>query len=156
SGYHVLHFVGHGMIAERSGQATLFMATDDNGVELVKDVAIAGMIERLLGDADRDEDAQLRMIFLASCQTATASARDAFSGLAPRLVAAGVPAVLAMQERIDVKTAQQFSAVFYRQLLTHGLVDLACNEARSSILTSNLPGEAVPVLFSRLKGSRLL
>ena len=44
------------------------------------------------------KDSPLRLVFLASCQTATTSPADAFRGLAPQLIHAGVPAVLAMQD----------------------------------------------------------
>ncbi len=98
---------------------------------------------------------RLRLIFLAACQSATRSTADAYLGLAPRLVRAGVPAVLAMQARIGVATAQRFSAAFYRRLARHGLVDLAANEARQMVLAAGLPGAAIPVLFLRLRAGRL-
>ena len=37
------------------------------------------------------------LVFLASCETAKRSPKDAFRGTAPQLVAAGLPAVIAMQ-----------------------------------------------------------
>jgi hypothetical protein len=154
-GYHVLHFVGHGTV-NAQGQAALFLADENNQVQLVRDEALAGVFARQLANSDRSEDEQLRLVFLSSCQAGTRSPHNAFAGLAPQLVAAGVPAVLAMQDRVSVETAQQFATVFYHRLLTHGLVDLASNEARSAILTAEMPGSGIPVLFSRLRGSRLL
>ena len=61
-----------------------------------------------------------------------------------------------MQDFVSVDTARQFSATFYRQLLEHGQVDLASNEARSAILTRDLPGASIPVLFQRLRSGTLL
>jgi propionyl-CoA carboxylase alpha chain len=58
--------------------------------------------------------------------------------------AAGVPAVVAMQEPVAVTTGSAFAATFYRRLLADGLVDLAANEARSAVMTARLPGPAVP------------
>ena len=101
-------------------------------------------------------EAYLRLVFLASCQTATYSPSDAFSAFAPRLVRAGVPAVLAMQDLVPVETARAFSQVFYRQLLRHGLVDLAANQARAALLSGQRPGAHIPVLFMRLANGRLL
>jgi len=72
-----------------------------------------------------------------------------------KLVDAGVPAVVAMQDLVPVKTAQAFAGNFYGQLLQHGQVDLAANEARSSLLTARLPGAAIPVLFMRLPNGQL-
>jgi hypothetical protein len=157
-GYHILHFIGHGAYREKGGQgqAALYMADDDNQVKLVYDEDVAGMLARQLSDPDLLVDERLRMVFLASCQTASRSPADAFRGLAPRLVAAGVPAVVAMQDLVPVDTARQFASTFYRQLLDHGLVDLASNEARSALLTAKLPGAAIPVLFSRLRSNQLL
>ena len=160
NGYHILHFIGHGQYSDRHQQAQLYLADDDNKVTLVKADELAAMIGRQLGDDDSGEemstDDKLRLIFLASCQTASRSPADAFRGLAPALVQVGVPAVLAMQDLVPIKTAQEFSQTFYRQLLTHGQVDLASNEARSALLTANLPGAATPVLFMRLRSGQLL
>jgi hypothetical protein len=157
-GYHVLHFIGHGAYREKGGQgkAVLYLADEKNQVVLANDEDVAAMLGRQLAHSDLSDDERLRMVFLASCQTATRSPADAFRGLGPRLVAAGVPAVMAMQDLVPVDTARQFAATFYQQLLAHGQVDLASNEARSALLTAKLPGAAIPVLFSRLRSNQLL
>ena len=95
------------------------------------------------------------LIVLAACQSAQRSTVDAFRGLAPQLVRAGVPAVVAMQAAVSIVTAREFSAAFYRRLLTHGLVDLAVNQARSLLLTAQRPDAMMPVLFMRLKDGKL-
>jgi hypothetical protein len=155
-GYHVLHLVAHGAYDEAEGQAALFLSDGENQVELVHDADFAAMLARQLADVDVKSEDKLRLVFLSSCQTATRSPADAFRGLAPALVAAGVPAVVAMQDLVPVDTAREFARVFYRQLLQHGLVDLAGNEARSTLLTSRLPGSVIPVLFMRLRSGMLL
>lgn len=114
------------------------------------------MLGRLLIGVDNTAGKQLRLVFLAACESATRSPADAFRGLAPSIVRSGVPAVVAMQDLVAVETARAFSGAFYRQLMKHGLVDLACNEARAAILTRSLPGAAVPVLFMRLEMGVLL
>jgi hypothetical protein len=154
-GYHVLHFIGHGSFSQRAGQAVLYMPGADGQAQLVRDADLAGMLARQLS-ADQRQDERLRLVFLGSCQTATRSPADAFRGLAPQLVAAGVPAVVAMQDLVPVTTAQAFAATFYRQLLDHGLADLAANEARATLITAKLPGAAIPVLFMRVRGGQLL
>lgn len=155
-GYHVLHFVGHGAFRDTDGRSVLYMADQDNQVALVYDQDLAAMLARQIADSDTLQDDKLRLVFLASCQTASRSPAEAFRGLAPQLVASGVPAVLAMQDLVAIDTARQFAATFYQQLMAHGQVDLASNEARSSVLTGKLPGAAIPVLFSRLRGNQLL
>jgi hypothetical protein len=153
-GYHVLHFIGHGAFKEH--KAVLFMTDSENRVKPEADSDIAAMLARQLADTEIFQHDKLRLVFLASCQSAARSSANAFHGLAPKLIAAGVPAVVAMQDLIAVKTAQAFAATFYRQLLEHGQVDLAANEGRSSLLTAKLPGASIPVLFMRLCSGQLL
>lgn len=156
SGYHVLHFVGHGIYDETADAALLLMADDENRAVLVEEQQIAGLLARLMGSGERAGAQQLRLVFLAACRSAVRSPADAFRGLAPSLVQAGVPAVIAMQDLVSMTTARTFAGTFYRRLLTHGQVDLASNEARSRLLTEGLPGAAVPVLFMRLRDGVLL
>src|SRR5439155_25654381 len=114
-----------------------------------------GMLARQLMDTAIASDDKLRLVHLSSCQTAVRSPADAFRGLAPRLVAAGVPAVIAMQDVVPVAVAHAFSRTFYRELLDHGEVDRACNMARSSLLTAGMRGAAIPALFMRLRLGQL-
>ena len=155
-GYHVLHFIGHGSYSKEEQKAVLFFADSDNRVKKEHDTDIAEMLARQLADTETYQHDKLRLVFLASCQTATRSPANAFRGLAPKLVEAGVPAVLAMQDLVPLETARQFANTFYKQLLKHGLVDLASNEARSALTTARLPGAAIPVLFMRLRSGELL
>jgi hypothetical protein len=147
-GPHLLHVVAHGQVNPRTGRAALFLADAENRVALAGEEEIAALFAR--------QDGPLRLVFLACCESATRSPADAFRGLAPALVAAGVPAVLAMQDPVPVTTARQLASTFYRRLLVHGQADLATNEARSSVLAARLPGAAIPVLFQRLRDGRLL
>jgi hypothetical protein len=155
-GYHILHFVGHGAYREKHGKAVLYMADPENQTVLVDDADLVAMLARQLADTEVGRQDKLRLVFLSSCQTATRSPADAFRGLAPQLVAAGVPAVLAMQDLVPVSTAREFSRAFYQGLLQHGLIDLASNEARSALLTGELSGAAIPALFMRLRNGQLL
>lgn len=149
AGYHILHYVGHGVYSSGRQQAALFLQDDHGDTHLVPDADLAGMLARL------EADAKPQLVFLAACQSATRATGDAFRGLGPRLVSVGVPAVMAMQDFVAVETARTFSATFYTQLLAHGQVDRAGNEARSTLLTSGRPDAAVPVLFMRLKSGQL-
>jgi hypothetical protein len=153
-GIHILHFIGHGKYVEDT--SVLFLCDAQGKVQRVKDTDIADMLSRQLVDAGAQADDKLRLVYLSSCQTATGNPAEAFRGLAPRLVTAGVPAVLAMQDLIPIKTATEFSRSFYRALIEHGQVDRASNAARASVMTSRLPGAAIPVLFMRLRSGQLL
>ena len=156
--YHILHFLGHGAYSAKNRQAALYMQDDKGDTQRTTDDDLTGMLARL--------SAPPHLIFLAACQSAQSttladyqsavrSTANTYLGLGPKLVSIGVPAVVAMQDTVTTATARQFSGVFYKQLLKHGLVDLATNEARSSLLTIKRPDAAVPVLFMRLQSGQL-
>jgi len=147
AGYHILHIVGHGMFDPRQRKGALYLEDNDSFTVLADDGALGTLLAR--------QGARPRLVVLAACQSATRSMADAFVGIAPRLIAAGVPAVIAMQTSVSLVSARDLSATFYRRLVEHGAVDLALNEARSTLLTTNRPDAAAPVLYMRLKDGQL-
>jgi hypothetical protein len=150
-GYHILHIISHGFY--QNEQAFLLLADADNRVKGEADQDILPVLRQQPHDAE--DESTLRLVFLASCETAKRSSADAFRGLAPQLVRAGLPAVVAMQAQVGKRTARQFALKFYQQLLRHGHVDLAANEARQILVAARLPGPVIPVLFLRLRDGRL-
>jgi hypothetical protein len=146
-GYHVLHFIGHGAFNVKQQQAALYFENDDRTARRVIDADFAGMLDRLQSPP--------QLVVLAACQSAQQSLQDVFTGLGPQLVQAGLPAVVAMHADVTMLTARHFAATFYRQLIAHGTVDLAMNEARSTLITNRRFDAAVPVLFMRLRDGRL-
>ena len=142
-GYHVLHLVAHGAFNARRQQSALYLQNEDGTAQRVVDDDFVAMLSRL--------QYKPALAVLAACQSATRSTRDGLAGLGPKLVQAGMPAVVAMQDFVTVATARQFSATLYRQLLQHAVIDLAVNQARSTLLTTGRPDAAVPVLFMRQK-----
>ena len=148
-GYHILHFLGHGAFS-RAQETTMLFLEDSNG----------------LLDARRDTEvvAQLgainpppHLIFLASCDSAKRDPENAnpYVGLAPQLVQAGVPAIIAMQDTIAPQIARELSQDFYRDLLEHGSVDQALNHARLLLLENAPQAWAIPALFMRLDNGQL-
>jgi hypothetical protein len=149
TGYHILHYVGHGAFSKRRQQAALYLQDEEGETNIVLDTDFIEMLER------QTVQACPRLVFLASCQTATRSTANAFLGLAPQLVTIGVPAVIAMQDFVAIETARKLSLTFYKRLAEHGMVDCALNQARSVLLTADHPDAAAPVLFMRLKSGQL-
>jgi hypothetical protein len=145
--YHILHFLGHGAYSARLKQATLYLEDEQRKARRVSDTELAGLLDR--------QGAQPQLVLLAACQGAARSTSDAFLGLGPKLVMIGAPAVVAMQATMSLTSARMFSAALYERLLAHGLIDLAANEARGTLLTAGRPDAAVPVLFMRLRDGRL-
>jgi formylglycine-generating enzyme required for sulfatase activity len=100
------------------------------------------------------------LVVLVSCQSAgkgdsEPSTRDggALAGLGPRLAAAGVPAVVAMQGNVTMDTAAAFMPVFLRELRRDGQVDRAIAVARGAV--RERADWWMPVLFTRLIDGRV-
>ncbi len=145
-GYHVLHLVAHG-VARRDGGMAMFLERDDGGVDRVDAARFAEMLERL--------GRTLRLVVLMVCSSATRNPGDPRDGLVPLVLAAGVPAVLAMQDLMPIDTGRAFTRALYGELWAGGELDRAANRARATLLTGRLRGSAVPVLYSALAGNRL-
>lgn len=148
---HLFHFLGHGVFVfgEPFGTSVLYLEKPDGRVHFAKDDEI---ISRL-GDGSRVP----RLVFLAACESARRSATttEAFVGLGPKLVQAGVPAVVGMQDLVPMQLARQLTAGFYRGLLDHGVIDQALNDARLLLFNSEYTEWSVPVLFMRIRDGRL-
>jgi hypothetical protein len=150
-GKHVLHFLGHGQFQSNKGnggRAALYLEKDGGGWQAVAD----GTIVEQLGNLRP----QPLLIFLAACESAKGAGQGPFAGLGPKLVQAGVPAVVAMREQVEMGMARDLTKDFYRRLLDHGEVDRAMNEARNLLLSSPAGDWAIPVLYMRLRDGRLL
>ena len=146
---HAFHFLGHGQY--RDGQGWLMLEGEDGTLLPVADTELA----------TRLGDTPVRLVFLAACESAVgdgspAAGETSFRGLAASLVQAGIPAVVAMQEQINIEAAYRLTREFYRRLfLEHGMVDRALNEARALLYGQDEQDWGTPVLFMRLKTGQL-
>jgi hypothetical protein len=99
-GYHIVHFLCHGAVL--SGGTVLFLETPTGGVEQVSAARVVEVFQ-----APRSKPA---LCFLGACESAARSRSDAFAPLGPALVeGCGVPAIVAMTERVGLQTARQFA-----------------------------------------------
>jgi hypothetical protein len=146
-GYHWLHFVGHGRYNARQDRVDLLMEDATRGTRAIADHLFCRMLAH--------QGVQPQLVFLSVCQSAGSSHAGVLTGLAPRLVQIGVPAVVAMRDRVQMRSAEKITQVFYERLAGHGIVDQALNRARDALLTAELPGVASPILYMRLPSGRL-
>jgi hypothetical protein len=147
--HHSLHLVCHGALVTKNNAAEIYLHLEDDQGGFAP-VASADLAPKL-------GNAGLRLIFLAACESAKRppGGGNAFIGLAPRLVLAGAPAVVAMQDLVPVDLARELAALFYARLFTHGEVDRALNEARNILYERKSFDWAIPALFLRLKDGLL-
>ena len=145
NGVHFVHFLCHG--AASAGGTVLYLDSDDSTVDPVA-------ADRLI-DTFAALGKPPLLCYLSACETALRARSDGFAPLGPELVeGGGVHAVVAMSDRIQVKTARLFTEKFYERLLHHGQIDLAMNQARA--IVQDKWDWGVPILFSRLSDNQLV
>lgn len=148
----VVHVLSHGHFRRESptgaGTASLYLERDDGRWEGVEDDRLADRIAALAPFCPQ-------LLFLSACESARQDPTHPLVGLAPKLVGAGVPAVVGMQAPVPASLARELTVAFYRSLLDQGLVDVALNEARLYLFDGREVDWAIPVLFSRLPDGRL-
>lgn len=147
--YTLLHLICHGHYVRDTGETALYLA-DAHGQVLA--VAASELIGRL--QALRSARGLPHLAFLATCESAHPEAEGALGGLGQRLVRdLGMPAVVAMTDRVSVNTAGQLAAAFYPRLQQHGEPDRALVEA--CIGLAERGDITAPALYSRLGGRPL-
>jgi tetratricopeptide (TPR) repeat protein len=132
--YQVLHYAGHSNVGEAGGSLYLVNRT-------------TGLTETLSGDdlAGLLVNNGIRMAVFNSCRgvytaasypAAQPGGSSGEGNLAEALVKRGIPAVLAMAERIPDDVALNLSRLFYRNLRRAYPVDLSLNRARQGLVSS--------------------
>jgi len=152
-GMHILHFIGHGQFKRDgdrgAGQAWLIVEEDDGAPARISDSEISAKI----GGMSQPP----HLAYFVACESAKREeqAEHPFIGLGPKLVQAGVPAVVAMQKQVPIDLARELSGTFYHRLLEHGAVDQALSQARNIVFDEHSTDWAIPVLFSRIVSGEL-
>jgi len=147
--WHVLHFIGHGDFDPERDEGRLALTGEDGMSDDVEASRFADLL--------RQARPMPRLVMLNSCQGATASTGDLFSGTAATLARSGVSAVAAMQYSISDSAAIAFARGFYTALARARGVDDAVSAGRIAILgTSGQTLEWVtPALYLRGNDARL-
>jgi hypothetical protein len=131
----------------------LVMEDNDGNAEKIED---ASLVHNLM---QRGDNRLPRLIFLSSCDTSRYDERNprAFNSLGPRLVEAGFPAVVAMQDKVPVDVAGELTRNFYSNLLEEGVIDSALNRSRWFLYDRShlLDNWTIPVLFMRTPRGQL-
>ncbi|MDF3311663.1 SIR2 family protein [Rhodococcus sp. T2V] len=113
---------------------------------------------RRVEETFRDLAHRPSLVFLNSCQSAgVADSRHsadggALSAIGPRLAAAGVPAVVAMQANVTMQTASNFARALFESFAADPVIDRAVAVARDQVRDRG--DWWVPVLYSRIRSGR--
>ena len=168
--HHVLHFLGHGVFERVPPAATAESAKAAAQPRQRAQRATLLVLEDEEGKSNKVQDDQIvtylvhrgtlpRLVFLSACDTVKFDERNPspFTGLGPKLVAAGFPAVVAMQDQVPMEMARELVEKFYNNLLSEGVIDLALNRSRLFSFDPEglLDNWTIPVLFMRTPRGRL-
>lgn len=156
---HVLHFDGHGVFGKRclnskcstfhrnlslmkcqkcetalsASQGYLLFEDDDNELKAnyVSAEELGSLIQSIrYGDSEAQQGG-VRLAVLSACKSAYAlGASSVFNGMAQSLIWHGVPAVVAMQYTVSVKSATAFAKRFYRELGNKQSLAVATSQGR--------------------------
>jgi hypothetical protein len=137
---HIIHFVGHGK--SENGQGWVAFAEDNCHSRWVSDGDLAGALQPYK---------TLKLVFLQACESALATPDvyapyQALSTVARCLAGVAIPAVVAMQSKVDVATANNFARTFYDSLVRMMPVYQAVQEGRRSI-SKEEGALGIPVLY---------
>jgi CHAT domain-containing protein len=149
AGFDIVYLVCHGnMLKDPNGNPVPYLWIEDD------DGTAAPLKGEDLVDRLRKLSISPRLIVLASCESAgqgvVEDAGGALTALGPRLIQAGVSAVVAMQGKVAMSTAQPFMERFFQQLQAQGQIEEAMAVARGDV--KDQIDWWMPVLFSRLRG----
>ena len=146
--YDILHFIGHGEYEAAKRTGFLLFEDEQGGSQKVDYQVLQQIICRR----------EIRLVFLNACETGQGGKTDFNRGVAPALVAGGVPAVVGNQYSVLDVSATSFARHFYWALAQGRSIGEAAREARIAVNYS-ISGEAidwaVPVVFARDPADKL-
>jgi hypothetical protein len=143
--HQIIHFMGHGTFNSAIGEGSLLLEDESHGRDPLPASALAGFFAG---------KPMPRLVVLASCRSADPGSNPAFgpfASVAAALVAAGLPAVVAMQTTVEDRSAIRFTERLYRRIAQGDPIEAAVSQARIA-LQAGQPDTldwAVPVLFVR-------
>ena len=118
---HIFHFVGHGVV-DSDGTAQLVLENDQGGRIDLSAQKLAAALPR-----------SVRLVVLNACKTSTITA-ELLQGMAPALLGANIPAVIAMQSAILDSAGRDFADEFYYHLGDGQPIDRCVAEGRRAML----------------------
>jgi hypothetical protein len=123
---HVIHFIGHGRYNDEKVQqcGQLAFLAENGFVDWVDDIDFATRLA---------EVRPLRLVFLQACESADSNPYEAISGVTGYLAYQNIPALVAMQYKVENQIANIFAQAFYHALANYKEVDAAVQAGRAEI-----------------------
>ena len=123
---HIIHFIGHGRYKDENDQQSgqLAFLAENGSVDWVDDIDFATRLAVIR---------PLRLVFLQACESAASNPYEAISGVTGYLAYQNIPALVAMQYRVENQVANIFAQAFYHALADDKEVDAAVQAGRAEI-----------------------
>lgn len=131
---HVFHFDGHGAL--RDGQSFLYFEGESGASDAVDVESLHVALHN-----------RVALVVLNACQSSGVTGDSVFSGLAPALIEAGIPAVVGMQFSLSEDAAARFVEVFYGAVARFESLTRALAYARKRLWRKN--AWYIPTLYLR-------
>jgi DNA-binding response OmpR family regulator len=144
--FDVLHYAGHCIVDQNTGQSALPFWQNEGATGSVK-LLKAEKLRHLL------EGSSATFVYLSGCEGAASAPGQVLTeydllGMADAIIQAGIPALLGFRWRVSDEAAVLAAAEFYRSLAEQGELDIAARHMRRSILDANIndPAWLSPIL----------
>ncbi len=141
-GYHILHFIGHGIYSPGRNLCYLLLEDDLGNASRVDIDTFAGLLSK---------QQSLRLVVLSCCQTTIAVGHRVLGDLPALLLEKRVPAAIAMQYSVSYRSAADLEREFYTGICDGLPIDLALTNARMALLANGKEGLVdfgTPVLYA--------
>jgi CHAT domain-containing protein len=145
--FHIWHFVGHGGFDKAGTTAQLLFEDASGDSDSIGARELNIMLNR----------SGIRLVVLNACNSGKL-AIEPFRSIAPALIRAQIPAVVAQQFKVPEEATRAFVTDFYRSLARGFPIDDCITEGRKAIMNSCGLGQAdwgIPVLYTRMVSGRL-
>jgi hypothetical protein len=138
---HIIHFIGHGRFDDNENRATIDLIQEGFRPDPIAEGDFASKIKT----------PNLRLVFLQACESAKGNPFTSVSGMARSLALQHIPAIIAMQDKIENINAGEFACAFYEELARTRSIDKAVTAGRKAIHDQSDASQrvafAVPVLY---------
>ena len=145
--FHIWHFVGHGGFDQAGKTAQLLFEDASGDADAISAMELNIMLNR----------SGIRLVVLNACDSGKL-AIEPFRSIAPALIRAQIPAVVAQQFKVPEEATREFVTDFYRSLASGLPIDACITEGRKAVMNSCGLGQAdwgIPVLYTRMASGRL-
>ncbi|HEU5104069.1 MAG TPA: CHAT domain-containing protein, partial [Roseiflexaceae bacterium] len=146
-GFQIWHFIGHGGTS-RDGRSGTLLFEDGTGSSKAVSAAELNILLNRSG---------VRLVMLDACGSAQIRI-EPYRNIAPALIRAQVPAVIAMQMTVPQDATRAFAGEFYRALAEGLPIDACVTEGRKAVVGATglrNPDWGIPVVYTRAESARL-